>query len=92
MVLLQITQDGGLSASWGFLVLAGLANVLLYRLLNRIEKKIEEHDNKLNSLDLVVSNHELRIASQEKFTDNLSKDHSDLANQIIAKIKLLNHL
>jgi len=67
-----ITESGAISANWGFLALAALANVLLYRLLARIERKLEEHDSKFeenddrfNEIAIVAGNHELRIQTTE---------------------------
>lgn len=83
-----ITESGAISANWGFFALAALANVLLWRLLSRIERKLESHDESINALDIIASKHEIRLTVQEEITDNWAKKNEDLADQIIGKLRV----
>ena len=97
MILLQaITQDWAVSANWAFValigVLATMANVLLYRVLNRIESKLERHDEEIGDLKTVTSNHSIQLAAQERVSNDWAKTHTEMANMVIAKIRLLKEL
>jgi hypothetical protein len=54
----QIT-NGTIDPNWVLVCLMAGFSVLLIRILNRIEKKLEEHDTKLQ-------NHEVRLTVIEK--------------------------
>lgn len=59
-MILQILSDGAVSANW---VMVGIGTVtigLLVRILNRIEKKQEQTDIKLNEYGQILVRHEER--------------------------------
>jgi hypothetical protein len=54
----QIT-NGTIDPNWVLVCLMGAVSVLLLRILNRIEKKLDDHE-------LLLKDHEIRLAVMEK--------------------------
>jgi len=82
-----ITGAGSISANWVLVGVSTVLSILIYRLLNKIEKKLEDHQAHLGKLDLVTSNHELRLTIQEEVAENWGKQNETLANTIITKMR-----
>lgn len=59
-MILQILSDGAVSAQWILVIVVTLCGVLLFRVLNRIEKKQDAHDIKLDEYGKILVRHDER--------------------------------
>jgi large-conductance mechanosensitive channel len=51
----QLTVDTSISANWVMVVILTIVAFLLVRILNRIEKKQEEHDERISHVERDVA-------------------------------------
>lgn len=59
-MILQILSDGAISANWVMVIVVTICGFLLLRILNRIEKRQDQTDDKVEKLGNVVVRHEER--------------------------------
>jgi hypothetical protein len=66
MKLFTQIVNGTIDPSWVIAITVIIVGVLLVRILNRIEKKQEDHDEKINSHEVKLGEHDIRIQVIEK--------------------------
>ena len=69
-MILQILSDGAISANWVMVIVVTICGFLLLRILNRIEKRQDQTDIKLNEYGQIIVRHEER---HEGHDDKLNK-------------------
>jgi len=75
--------QGAISGTW---VLNGVISImcfLMYRILNRMEKKLDDHELRIND-------HETRIQLREQMDDVYVSNHNDTFNKIMDKLSYLS--
>lgn len=68
MILLQAMIDSSISANWFFGIVLSVLSILIYRLLNRVEKTLEDHDKRLQD-------HEIRIQLGKQEIDRMAETY-----------------
>jgi hypothetical protein len=65
--------NGTIDPSWILLVLAGIIGFFLVRTLNKIEKKLEDHDKQIGNITKIQQAMLTRLGVEDDFYDNLVK-------------------
>lgn len=88
MILLQVITDAGaVSANWFIGAVLSALSIFMYRLLNRFEKKLEEHDAKLQEHEVQLQLHKQSIETNIKsMSETYVSTHRETLNAFLTKL------
>lgn len=79
-MILQILSDGAISAQWVMVIVVTLCGILLLRILNRIEKRQDLTDDKLEQLGNVVVRHAERHDGTDEKLNKIERASEEFKN------------
>lgn len=81
--------NGMISPGWVLSGIVGIFTVVLWRMLTTMQSEIKDNTAQLGKHQTKIEVHEERL---NKIDDDLGEQNSKLAEEIVAKIRLLNQL
>lgn len=79
-MILQILSDGAISANWVMVIVVTICGFLLLRILNRIEKRQDQTDIKLNEYGQIIVRHEERHEGHDDKLDKIERASEEFKN------------
>ena len=80
--------NGSFNPSWVFSGIVTILCFLVWRMLTKIENKVDKHDDKLNNHDTSLQLHEQKLDDHDSQFRNHKQSTRELAEEVVRKMHI----